>query len=308
MSAARGERTAARRARVLASIVRHALRPPAPPADEPLVSVVIPTYNWSSVLPYSIGSVLWQTHRSLELHVVGDGCTDDSEEVVRAIGDPRVHWHNLAENSGSQAGPSQAGLDRSRGEFVAYLGHDDVWHPTHLACLLRHMRGRGLDVAHTLTEVFGPPGTRSRQLYGLYPDGVRPRGRLVPPSSMMHRREAVEAVGGWPRWQDHPDQPPVVLQDRFQEAGLRFEPVWALTVFKPPATFRPNSYVEKPSHEQREYARRIRTERTFLLRELARLVARRLSPLPERRWLPEPPPDRSAGWEVRYARRVRGLD
>ncbi|HEX2086274.1 MAG TPA: glycosyltransferase family A protein [Solirubrobacteraceae bacterium] len=197
--------------------------------------------------------------------------------------------------------------ERSRGELVAYLGHDDVWHPTHLAILVEHMRRSGPDVAHTLSEVFGPPGTRDRELYGLYP-GERERGRLVPPSSMMHRRAALERVGGWPRWEEHGRQPPVVLQDRFQDAGLRFEPVWALTVFKPPATFRPNSYVEKPSDEQRELVEAIRTQRTFLYRRLARLVARRLSPLPSRLDLPAPPRERSPGWEVRYARRVRGLD
>jgi glycosyltransferase involved in cell wall biosynthesis len=89
----------------------------------------------------------------------------------------------------------------------------------------------------------------------------------------MHRREALERVGGWPRWEEHGRQPIVVLEDRFQDAGLRFEPVWALTAFKPPATFRPGSYVERPSHEQREYARRIR-DAAAELRQL----------LDERRW------------------------
>jgi glycosyltransferase involved in cell wall biosynthesis len=293
---------------VVRSILANARRPPAARRDGPLVSVVMPTYNWSSVLPYSIASVLWQTHASLELHVVGDGCTDQSEEVVRAIGDPRVHWHNLPENSGSQAAPSQAGVDASRGDLIAYIGHDDVWHPSHLAILVDHMRRRGPEVAHTLTEVFGPPGTRDRELYGLYPREGRERGRLIPPASMMHERQALARVGGWPRWKEHGRIPPVVLQDRFQDAGLRFEPVWALTVFKPPATFRPNSYVERPSHEQRRLVHDIREQRAFVLRRLAGLTARRLSPLPTRRHLPPPPAEREPGWEVRYARRVRGLD
>ena len=299
--------TAARRIAVVRSIVRHARRPPAPRPDGPLVSVVIPTYNWSSVLPYSIGSVLWQTYANLELHVIGDGCTDESEEVVRAIDDPRVHWYNRPENSGSQGAPSQTGFERSSGELIAYLGHDDVWHPTHLAILVDHMLRSGPDVAHTLTDVFGPSGTRDRELYGLYP-GERERGRLIPPSSLMHRREALERVGGWPHWKEHGNQPPVVLEDRFQDSGLRFEPVWALTVFKPPATFRPNSYVERANHEQRELAERIRTQRAFVLRRLAGLAARRLSPLPTRRLIPDPPEDRSPGWEIRNARRIRGLD
>ncbi len=55
----------------------------------PSVTVIIAIYNWSSVLPYSIGSVLRQTFTDFEVLVVGDGCTDESEAVVRGVGDPR---------------------------------------------------------------------------------------------------------------------------------------------------------------------------------------------------------------------------
>jgi cellulose synthase/poly-beta-1,6-N-acetylglucosamine synthase-like glycosyltransferase len=48
----------------------------------PQVSVIIATYNWSSVLPYSIGSVLRQSVQDFEILVVGDGCTDDSEQAL----------------------------------------------------------------------------------------------------------------------------------------------------------------------------------------------------------------------------------
>jgi cellulose synthase/poly-beta-1,6-N-acetylglucosamine synthase-like glycosyltransferase len=65
----------------------------------PRVSVIIATYNWSSVLPYSIGSVLQQTMEDFEILVVGDRCTDDSEAVVAAIGDPRIRWINLPANA-----------------------------------------------------------------------------------------------------------------------------------------------------------------------------------------------------------------
>jgi len=61
----------------------------------PRVTVIIATYNRSNVLPYSIGSVLRQSFHDFELLVVGDGCTDDSESVVAAMGDPRVRWISL---------------------------------------------------------------------------------------------------------------------------------------------------------------------------------------------------------------------
>ena len=56
--------------------------------------MVIPTYNWATVLPYSIASALGQTFGDFELLVIGDGCTDESEDVVRGIGDERVQWIN----------------------------------------------------------------------------------------------------------------------------------------------------------------------------------------------------------------------
>src|SRR5882757_3549306 len=104
-------------------------------SDAPRITVIIPTYNWSSVLPYSIGSVLRQTRTDGELWVVGDGCTDDSEEGAGKFKDPRIHWHNLEKNVGQQGGPINAILRQCRTDYVAYLGHDDVWLPHHLEVL-----------------------------------------------------------------------------------------------------------------------------------------------------------------------------
>jgi GT2 family glycosyltransferase len=90
--------------------------PESPAATEsPRVTVIIPTYNWSSVLPYSIGSALRQSFTDLEVLVIGDGCSDDSEQVVAAIGDPRVRWINLPANSGHQSAPNNEGLLQAQG-------------------------------------------------------------------------------------------------------------------------------------------------------------------------------------------------
>jgi hypothetical protein len=111
----------------------------------PLVTVVIPTWNWSSVLPWSIASVRAQTMADLELLVIGDGCTDDSADVVAAArgGDRRVRWINLATNAGTQVAPNNEGLRRARGTFIAYLGHDDLWLPSHLERLVAAMGSDG---------------------------------------------------------------------------------------------------------------------------------------------------------------------
>jgi glycosyltransferase involved in cell wall biosynthesis len=174
-------RTARRRAALTRVLVRNAHAGPVI-HGRPLVSVVLSTYNWSSVLRHSVRSVLWQTYPNLELLVIGDGCTDDSEQVVASVGDERVRWRNLETNSGSQATPNNVGLEMARGEYVAYQGHDDVWHPRHLATMLAHLQATHAEIGHSLAEVLGPPGTKVRFLTGLFDDDGRPTGWWIPPT------------------------------------------------------------------------------------------------------------------------------
>ncbi len=62
------------------------------PLSHPVpVSVIIPTYNSSRTLRMTLESVLAQDFQDFEVQVLGDGCTDDSEAVVAAFGDPRIH-------------------------------------------------------------------------------------------------------------------------------------------------------------------------------------------------------------------------
>src|SRR3954471_20793743 len=118
--------------------------------NSPRVSVIIPTYNRSTVLPFAVHSVLGQTLGDFELLVVGDGCTDDTEQVVMAIKDPRVRWINLPSNTGHQSGPNNRGLQEARGEYIAYLGHDDLWLRHHLECATAKLDETGAAFAHSL--------------------------------------------------------------------------------------------------------------------------------------------------------------
>jgi glycosyltransferase involved in cell wall biosynthesis len=278
----------------------------------PLVSVVTATYNWSSVLRQAIGCALRQTYPRLELIVVGDGCTDDSEEVVAGFADPRVRWHNLDGNSGSQSAPNNAGIELARGEYVAYLGHDDVWLPTHLAYLVDALVREQADVAFTVTEEIGPSGSRYRSLAGHPRVAGYRRAQWVPPSSLAHRRDLTAEIGPWRDYRTIRDPPDRELLIRAFDHGKRFAFVEALTVFKFNSAYRRNSYVEKPSHEQARYVARMAQERGFVYRELAALAlahSAALFRLPAKRLPKIPPaPDESLGWQVTQARRIRGLE
>jgi glycosyltransferase involved in cell wall biosynthesis len=290
-------------------LLANATREPPRPERETLVTVIIATYNWSSVLRHAVHSVLWQTYENFELLVIGDGCTDDSREVVEAFGDPRLRWVNLPENVGSQAGPNNRGLELARGEYVAYQGHDDVWHPKHLATLLAGAESSGADLTWTVAEVLGPPGTRMRRLSGLSATGQREPGEWIPPCTAMHRRTLTESIGGWADWRELTIGVDLELFDRAQRAGARLAAIPSLTAFKFPASERPNSYRDRHSHEQAGYIELLSRRRWALVEELAKVAAQQLSPLPQRP-LSRPGEISSdvPGEVTRRTRRLRGLD
>jgi glycosyltransferase involved in cell wall biosynthesis len=272
---------------------------------------VIATYNWSSVLRHAIHSVLWQTHSNLELLVIGDGCTDDSERVVASFGDDRVRWRNLDENSGSQATPNNAGLEMAGGEYIAYLGHDDIWHPKHLATMLSHMQRGSADLAFGLAELLGPPGSRVRMLTGIDVDLAKLRlGNWVPPTTLVHETDLGSRIGGWRTWEEGDGPPDMNFLGRAHGESRRAIRVPALTAFKFPSLLRAHAYVERPSHQQQEYVQRIEHKRLLIERELAALALRRISPLRTRPEAEEPSAEilEDSGAFYAWTKRVRGLD
>jgi glycosyltransferase involved in cell wall biosynthesis len=236
--------------------------------NTPAVTIIIPTYNWSSVLPFSIGSALRQTFTDFELLVIGDGCTDDSASVVGAIDDERVRWINLSTNVGHQSGPNSEGLRRARGRLVAYLGHDDLWLPHHLECLVRAVDG-GADLAFGLTAMvrpdersIEPAPTRMRYTPGIW----------LPPTSVVHRRTIVEEVGGWRHPREIPIDAEADLWRRVHDGGHTIEAVPRLTAIKFPAIWRKNVYVSRPSREQAEWFERVTRERDLESKLLGQLL------------------------------------
>jgi glycosyltransferase involved in cell wall biosynthesis len=232
----------------------------------PRVTIIIATYNWSSVLPYSIGSVLRQTFTDFELLVVGDGCTDDSADVVSAIGDPRVQWINLPQNSRHQSGPNNEGLARARGEFIAYLGHDDLWLPHHLAVSVAALDRTGADLSSTLTANVAPDG---EFVWPTLPDGT---SGASSPLAMVHRKRVTDEIGGWRHYRETKPTPDVELWRRAHAAGYRFTFVPRLTGIKFAAGHRRNVYVTKPNHEQALWSARIEAKPDFEFEQMANFI------------------------------------
>ena len=93
------------------------------------VSIIIPTYNRKKLLPACIESVLGQTYRDLEIIVVDDASTDNTQELFSTrFTDPRIRFIRLERNVGV-AGARNAGLDVMTGELFSVWDSDDILYP-----------------------------------------------------------------------------------------------------------------------------------------------------------------------------------
>jgi glycosyltransferase involved in cell wall biosynthesis len=93
--------------------------------ENPLVSVVIPVYNYERYLGEAVESVLSQTYRYLEVIVVDDGSTDRSGEVAKSFANRGVQYCQMVH---SGIGPTRnKGVELAQGDFIAFLDADDRW-------------------------------------------------------------------------------------------------------------------------------------------------------------------------------------
>ncbi len=104
-----------------------------------LVSVIIPTYNRCNLILDTIHSVLAQTYENVEVLIVDDGSTDDSEKRIVAIKDSRVRYIKL-QHFGYPAPARNYGIKMARGRYVAFLDSDDVWFPKKLEIQIRALQ------------------------------------------------------------------------------------------------------------------------------------------------------------------------
>jgi hypothetical protein len=203
----------------------------------PRASVIIASYRWPGALRTSLASALAQTIEDLEVLVIEDGPDPASRAVVREAADTRARWECLRQNTGSQSGPNAHGWRSARAPIVAYLGHDDVWHPEHLAGLLSVLDPNA-DVAHAVTLLLGADEDKRLEVAGSY--AWEPT-TFVPPSSIAHWRGSPR-IGQWAA----PDRTGMPVDYAFlmrcHARGARFVTSGAPTVFKYPAAWRLDSY------------------------------------------------------------------
>ncbi len=95
--------------------------------NQPLVSIVTPSYNQVDFLEKTIQSIITQEYPNLEYIVQDGGSRDDSEKILKKHDDQITHWESKPDNGQSHA--INLGFEKSRGEIMAYLNSDDILLP-----------------------------------------------------------------------------------------------------------------------------------------------------------------------------------
>jgi glycosyltransferase involved in cell wall biosynthesis len=167
----------------------------------PRVSILLPTHNRADVLPFALRSVLAQTVQDFELLIVGDGCTDNTAEIVQSFNDPRIHWFDLPKGPTFGYANRNIGLQKARGEYIAYMTHDDLWLCDHLEQLLKLFDDDTIEIAFSRPLWVIPPGMIVPGIYNL---NHAPTLNIflnirngIPSDCTIHRRDCFSRYGYW---------------------------------------------------------------------------------------------------------------
>jgi len=175
-------------------------KPDTTQADEPYVSAIIPAYNSEGFIHRAIESALAQSHRCLEIIVVDDGSKDRTAEVAS-----RYPVEVVRKKNGGPASARNAGISVARGEWIAFLDHDDTWHPDKTRLQLSHAR-KGISAVFS-EKIAGSGQVSFDQMFWRNYGGS--------PSSTIIRRDVLMEIGMF-------DDDPCVLGVEDYNLWLRF--------------------------------------------------------------------------------------
>jgi len=170
-------------------------------AGQPLVSVIMPTYNHAKFIGKAIDSVLSQTYKNFELIIIDNYSEDDTEKIVASYEDDRITYLKFR-NNGIIAASRNHGIKHSHGDYIAFLDSDDIWYPEKLSLVKSiFKRYSDVDIVHHSEMEVCSDGRKRILNYGqvkqpAYTDLLFVSNKVSTSATVVRRELAVE-VGGF---------------------------------------------------------------------------------------------------------------
>lgn len=124
-------------------------------AAAPLVSIIVPAYNYASFVAEAIHSALQQTYSNIEVIVVDDGSTDDTASVVCALAEKDTRVLYIHQKNQGLSAARNTGLQHAKGEFIVFLDADDYLHLQKIQAHLEHFQQKpDTDISYGRSRYF----------------------------------------------------------------------------------------------------------------------------------------------------------
>jgi glycosyltransferase involved in cell wall biosynthesis len=121
-----------------------------------MVSVILPVYNGQLYVGESIESILKQTYKNIELIIINDGSTDESESIIKKYKDPRIVYISQ-KNQGLSASLNN-GVRIAKGEYLARQDQDDISHPKRIEMQLNEMINKNIGLIGSRSLIINEKG------------------------------------------------------------------------------------------------------------------------------------------------------
>jgi len=173
----------------------------APLKDQPLVSIIVPSFNQGKFIGDTIRSILEQDYRPIKIHVVDGASKDETVDVLKSFGSvPELDW--VSEPDGGVVEAVNKGFAKARGQIIGIQSSDDMYLPGAVSTMVDAFRRRP---EHGL--LYADMETVDADGKFVFRTSIRPfelcdflsKQTWIPQSSAFFRREMLEACGGWDR-------------------------------------------------------------------------------------------------------------
>ena len=166
----------------------------------PLISIVIPTFNHANYLSKALQSVLHQTYTNWEAIVIDNHSTDDTGKVINKFNDHRINYLKI-QNNGVIAKSRNIGINSAKGDWVAFLDSDDLWTNNKLKTCIESINNQvdliyhDLEVTSNRRIFFKGKINKTRQLKKPVLIDLLVNGNAISNSSVIVRKKILIEIG-----------------------------------------------------------------------------------------------------------------